>query len=265
MPDESLRQPLPGGGKLDPMEILQDTLKEFTDDLGPYLLAGLGQFLVMVPLTLAFVFVMYFLVFATLFGGMFFGAFAAVAASETLGDEAAGAVFGLSYVGSLGLMFVVIMLAAMALGAIVAPLNASLVRRMAEHQRGGRKLDFSAYFSNASEDIPRVIMATVLVGLVTAVGFMFCYIPGIALAFLLMFATYLVILHKVSPVEAIRASAARFMAEPGPHAMFALLFMGVALVAANIPILGSMFITALHLRAYRVLFGDEEEPKLLEG
>ena len=101
MPDESLRYPLPGGETPDPVQLLQDSLKEFTDDLVPYLMAGLGQMVVTIPLTIIMVFVIYFVMFGTLLGGALVGAIAGAVVGEAAGDEAGGLVFGLIYLLSL--------------------------------------------------------------------------------------------------------------------------------------------------------------------
>ena len=67
------------------------------------------------------------------------------------------------------------------------------------------------------------------------------------------------------PIAAAAELRARGFAARPNHVLFALLFMAVSMVATYVPILGPMFISALHLRAHRTMFGDEREPKLLLG
>lgn len=264
MPDESLRHPLPGGAHPEPMDIFQDTWKEFSDDLGPYILAGLGQLVVTIPVMMVLFFVVYFGVLTTLFGGIFLGAIAGAVTSEAVGPEAGGAVFALSYAGSIVLMFVVILGLSMLVGAIMAPLNASMVRRVAEHQRGGRKLDFTAPFSDAGENLMGVILGSLLVGGIVLVGFLFCYLPGIIAAFMLIYAGTLVALKGLPPLAAVRASYQNFMEFPQFHLVFSLLYLGCGLLASYVPIVGPMFVMAAHVRAHRTLFGDPDTgPELL--
>ncbi len=258
MPDESLRYPLPGGETPDPVQLLQDSLKEFTDDLVPYLMAGLGQMVVTIPLTIIMVFVIYFVMFGTLLGGALVGAIAGAVVGEAAGDEAGGLVFGLIYLLSFVLMFGLIAGLSAMLGALMAPLNASLVRRVARHQRGERVLDFSAAFSDAKENILPTMIVTALVGLVVTVGIMFCYIPGIIAAFLMMYAGTLVFLHRLSPVNAMVTSAKHFTGHFKFHGIYSLLHFAAAMAAAWIPLMGPMFLLALHVRTHRALFGDAE-------
>ncbi len=258
MRNESLRYPLPGGEIPDPVKLLQDTLKELTDDLVPYLMAGLGQMVITIPLTLVMVFMIYFVMFGTLFGGALIGAIAGAMVGEVAGEEAGGLVFGVVYILSFVVMLGLIVGLSALLGALIAPLNASLVRRMAKHQRGDRVLDFSSAFSDAKENIISTMVVTALVGLVVTVGLMFCYVPGIIAAFLMMYAGTLVFLHRKSPFTAIKTSAQHFMAHLKFHAVYSLLHFAAAMVAAWVPLIGPMFLLALHVRTHRTLFGDAE-------
>src|SRR5262245_53238038 len=54
-----VRGPLPGGQLPDHGRLLTDTFAEFGDHIGPYLLAGLGYTLVIVPLTFVAIFGIY--------------------------------------------------------------------------------------------------------------------------------------------------------------------------------------------------------------
>jgi hypothetical protein len=38
--------------------------------------------------------------------------------------------------------------------------------------------------------------------------------------------------------------------------------IGLGMVASYVPVLGPIFLSALHVRAYREMFGDGEEPVL---
>lgn len=262
MPDESLRYELPGGVMPDPIEIFQDTWKEFADDPGPYVLAGLGQLVVIVPVIMVLFVVIYFGIFATLFGGIFIGAIAAAIVGETVGPEAGGLTFMITYILSFFLMFFVIMLASSGVGALMAPINASLTRRIAKHQRGEQTLDFTAAFTDMKQDLVNVILLAMLSSAVILVGVMLCYVPGLIAAFLLIYAGTFVFLHRLKPMEAMMASVNHFRDHLQFHGMFTLLYFCTAMIASYIPVAGPMFVAALHVRAHRTLFGDGEEPVL---
>ncbi|MCB9672250.1 MAG: hypothetical protein H6736_04205 [Alphaproteobacteria bacterium] len=254
-----VREPLPGGVVPDPIELFKSTLEELLDDVVPYLLAGVGQMVIVVPLVFVLIFFLYFVMFGTMFGGIFVGIAAAAVTGEVLGDDAAGLVFMLTYLGTWAVMLAAMVFVAVFIGAVLAPTQASLVRRVAEHQRGGRKLDFTACFSDAFLDLPSVVGVTLLVGTLFAVGMLLCYLPGLVAIVLLGFASSLVVLHRMGPVHAARTSVAHVMANPGFHGMFGLLYFATSMLAAYIPIIGTMFLMALHVRAARTLFGDGEE------
>lgn len=262
MPDESLRYELPGGATPDPIDIFQETWKEFSDDPGPYILAGLGQLCVIVPVVMILFLVIYFGIFATIFGGVFIGAMAAVIVGETVGPEAGGLTFMLTYVLTFVVMFLVIIAASSAVGAVMAPINASLTRRIAMHQRGEKTLDFTAAFSDMGQDLMNVIVLALLTSVIIFVGIMMCYAPGLIAAFLLIYAGTFTYLHRMKPMEAVMASVNHFRENLQFHGMFTLLYFCTAMIASYIPVAGPMFVAALHVRAHRTLFGDGEVPVL---
>jgi uncharacterized membrane protein len=98
--------------------------------------------------------------------------------------------------------------------------------------------------------------------LLILVGMMFCYIPGIAVALLFTMAPTMVYLHGKGAVAALSQSFAQIRKNPGPYLIIGLVQFGIGLVAAYIPVLGAMFSIALHVRAYREIYGDDEEPNL---
>lgn len=260
MPDASLRFDLPGGVLPEPVDLIQDTWAEFADDPGPYILAGLGQLCVLIPVMIVLFMLIYFGIFATVFGGVFVGVFAAALVGEVVGPEAGAITFMLAYIVSFLMMFLVIIGISSAVGAVMAPINASLTRRIAQHQRGQRPLDFTAAFSDTGQDLVKVILFAMTSSAIIFIGIMACYLPGLIAAFLLVYAGTFVYLHRLSPLEAIMASAGHFREHLQFHGMFTLLYFCVAMVASYIPVAGPMFVASLHVRAHRTLFGDGEEP-----
>jgi hypothetical protein len=57
-------------------------------------------------------------------------------------------------------------------------------------------------------------------------------------------------------VAAIAASVRYILKNPLLALQLSLLYLGVGLVAGQVPVLGLMFNMALHVRAHRELFGD---------
>lgn len=257
-----IREPLPGGVLPEAMDIFNDTVAEFMDDPMPYLLAGLGQFAVFVPLFLGMFLLVYFGIFATLFGGLLGGAILGAVTSEFVGPELGSLVFFFTYLGSWAVMIGLVVFGVLAVSAVVAPMQASLTRRVAEHQRGGRKLDFMASFTDMRQDLLRVILVAFTVATVIGMGAMACYIPGLVAMALLTFATTLVALHRRGVMDSAVISTTHVADNFSFHGLFALIYIGLALVAGYIPIIGPMFVMAMHVRAYRVIFGDAEEPVL---
>lgn len=68
----------------------------------------------------------------------------------------------------------------------------------------GRALEFGRLFSRLN--LGNVVLATVLVAVLVAVGTALCYIPGIIVGFLASYTLYFLIDQDLSPVDAIKAS-----------------------------------------------------------
>ncbi|WP_028643357.1 hypothetical protein [Nocardioides sp. URHA0020] len=68
----------------------------------------------------------------------------------------------------------------------------------------GRRFQVSELFK--TEGIGAVVLASLLVGVLTGVGYILCYLPGIVVAFLTSYTLFFVIDKGLSPVEAVKAS-----------------------------------------------------------
>ena len=68
----------------------------------------------------------------------------------------------------------------------------------------GRALEFGRLFSRLN--LGNVVLASVLVAVLVAVGTALCYIPGIIVGFLASYTLYFLIDQDLSPVDAIKAS-----------------------------------------------------------
>ena len=255
------RKPESGGTFPDIGELFNETIAEFSDDMVPYVMAGVAQFVVVLPLVLFGIFGMYI--------GMFVGMGVIMAISAIIGgllmevNEALGALVML--VGQLGSMLVIPVAIFVMVGLMVgvmSPLNASLVRAAAAHQRGEKTLDFAGAFSTITQDIPRVLMAGLALAFLGMIGAMFCYLPALLVLLVFGFVSSLVALHRQRPGDAFRTALATFRANQNWHLMFGLVYIALTMAASNIPVLGSAFLLAFHTRAHRKVFGDDEEPAL---
>lgn len=68
----------------------------------------------------------------------------------------------------------------------------------------GRPFKMAEFFS--TDQLGSVVVASVLVGIATGIGYMLCYLPGIAIAFVTSYTLFFVLDQKMAPVDAIKAS-----------------------------------------------------------
>jgi uncharacterized membrane protein len=142
---------------------------------------------------------------------------------------------------------------------LVPLMNASLMRALQTQLDGdGMPMGMNAAYSTLRQDMGSVILAQLLLSLVVSIGLLFCYIPGIVLAVALGWAIPLVVLRRVAPVDALKASWAVFSANAAWHVVFVLVTIAIALVCELIPIVGIMVLYPVvfmfQLLAFRALF-----------
>jgi uncharacterized membrane protein len=68
----------------------------------------------------------------------------------------------------------------------------------------GRKFETAEIFK--TDQLGSVIVASILVGIATTIGYALCYLPGIVVAFLTSYTLFFVIDKGMAPVDAIKAS-----------------------------------------------------------
>ncbi len=137
--------------------------------------------------------VLYVLAFLIL-SGIFFAILVGVgsAASPDGDNSGLGALFG--FTGLLFMAVVALLTVLMQAGVIRACLEISY----------GRKVDVKTFFQFT--DLGKLVLAALLVGVLTAVGYMLCFIPGLVFAFFAQFTLFFVIDKGLSPVDALKAS-----------------------------------------------------------
>lgn len=250
--------PVRGGALPEHAKLLSAALQDLMDNLGPYVLASLAQTLIILPIVFVFVFVIY----AVIGVGAVVGIGGMVGLASVVSDDYAGLVLGGGQLLMFLAMFATIFAMAVGLGALLAPLSASLYRAVVKHQRGEGKLEFGSVFTTITENIGSVMTIHVGLTLMVGIGAMFCYLPGIALAFATAFAAPLVYVHRRTPMEAITIAMNHAKSHLAWHAIWFAMMLVVGIAASYVPILGPAFLLALQVRAYRELFGDGEEPVL---
>ncbi|MBV9922873.1 MAG: hypothetical protein JOY78_18745 [Pseudonocardia sp.] len=135
-------------------------------------------------------------------------------------------------------------------------INAAFVRG-ALHEVDGRRPGLGAFFRFTN--VGNVILASVLVGVMTAVGLILLVIPGLIVAFLSWWTLQFVIDRDDSAVEGIRASFRCISSQAGTLFLLALALIGINIVGA-IPFGLGLLITVplstiASTYAYRVVSG----------
>lgn len=198
--------------------VFDDVQKHFVG----YLVSALGVTVVLMPLTLVSVAGMY----AVMFAGMAPG----IAANDE--DLMVAGAFGGVGVG------MVLLIGGMTL--VLGPLLASLHRALWRRLNEGTDLTFGAAFSTIGENVVSVVVVNLLVGGLTAVGAMMCYLPGLILGFALSMAVPLVAIHGMGPLDAIAAS----IRHTRDHLMWYLPIWGVTVLLyfglSNVPFIGTI-------------------------
>jgi hypothetical protein len=252
--------PAAGGRLPDIGSLFSATMGEFTDHLGDYLMLGLGQMLIVLPVVFALVFFIYFGISLLFVGGFVGSAILGAIVSDSAGDDAGALVASGGGLATAVLGMVAIFALILGVAALLAPVSASVARAVARHQRGEGKMTLQDAFSTVTQDLVPVAVMTTIMVTGTLFGLLFCYLPGIAFGMLLSMAPLLVYLHRQGAMPAFRRALSDVTANFGWYGQFAVIYFVVAMIASYIPLLGPMFMVSLHVRAYRERFGDAEEP-----
>jgi uncharacterized membrane protein len=232
------------------MDVLADAFEDLQSHVSGYILSGLGVVLVVVPLLIVSMGLVIAGVVASLLSG-------AVLENDLVAGLGGVAVYGV-------LLFVILAISLV----VTPPLQASVGRAILQRITADRELGFSDAFSSWRKDFGRVVGTYALVNLMIGTGVLFCYVPGLLMAFLLGFAIPAVVVHGLGPVEAVRLSMRHVLREPGWHLGYSLVAFGISMFLAYVPILGFAltvsFLQAFQLRCYVQIFGHDEHPRRLE-
>lgn len=229
------------------MDLLVETFEDARDNFVDWLMAGVGVFAVVFPLI--------FLSIGALVAAVFVG----MVPGLILEDE------GVMALGMMAVYVVGLLLLVVSQMVIMPPLQASLGRAMLEHVRDGEnKLGFGAAFSSWREDIFKVLGVFALQTILAMIGLVLCYFPVFLAALVSGFALPAVIVHRLSPVEAMRLSISHTIEHPTWHLGYFGVLFGISMFLAYVPLIGPMisipFVLAFQLRAYVAVMGDAEVP-----
>jgi uncharacterized membrane protein len=166
---------------------------KFQANLGPILLAVLGYFVVVVIIGF-----LWFLITSAISGAIWSNT------TEITVDPVTGAidVSGGAGPGLIGSLFI------FALGAIVWAflvfvVQAGIVRAALALTRG-ESIEPKTFFT--TEKIGPILIGSLIVSVLTSIGFLLCYIPGLIVWFFTSFFLYFIIDRNMAPMEAIKAS-----------------------------------------------------------
>lgn len=221
----------------DPMAAANAVIADVKEHLVPYLLCGLSFSALFTGIILACV--------AVPFLGMLPGM---IAEDELL--LSIGSIVGFS-------AYTILLLGAVF---VAYPLMAASTLRALDRQlRGQGTIGLMSPVDGLLSGAGRVLAFYALGMLLTMVGALMCYVPGLIAAMLVMFAMPMVVIDGVGPVEAYQRGWAHMREHPTWHLpVWLLMFIGST--ALQLTFVGIFFIyplmLAYHLAAHRIAFGD---------
>ncbi|MDA2892687.1 hypothetical protein PDG61_17340 [Mycolicibacterium sp. BiH015] len=126
----------------------------------------------------------------------------------------------------------------------------------------GQQVSVGSFFK--PRNIGNVVIASLITGVVSTIGYFLCVLPGLIASFLFMFTTIAVLDRNLSPIDAIKSSFETVKNNLGPALLTALAAAAVIIVGfllCGIGILvGAPLATLLLVYAYRSLNGGYVAP-----
>ena len=151
--------------------------------------------------------------------------------TTTVGGQSVGAVCG----PNAFVRLLATALAGLVVSLIVQSLGAGLIKN-ALNVADGRPASINQVFTWAVK--PQVIGTAALIALITFVGTLLCYLPGLIAAFLLNWSMFYVVDKNLSPVDAIKASFSFTTGHLGATLVFYLLGVVAFIVGALLCLVG---------------------------
>lgn len=153
-----------------------------------------------------------------------------------------------------------------ALGGLVASfigqlLGAGLIKS-ALNVADGREVNAGDVFGYATR--PNVVATAAIVALATFVGSLLCYLPGLIVGFLTLFAMFFVVDKDMAPMDAIKASVSLTTSRLGETILFYVLGIVVIVIGAILCLVGLLAAVPVVLAAaaytFRVLNNEPVSP-----
>ena len=228
-------EPAKTNGKRDPMEVYRRIWAYVSANPSPWLMAA--------ATTAGFVFVAVMLSVGVLIASMI----AAAPVADAFGEDAAG----LTVLAGFGLYTFILVV----FGLVANLMSASLVRAVDQHRISGEGLGLMSPFSTMFQDAGRVLLFSLVGGLATFIGMLFCYIPGFVVAAVMLFAFPRFVLGGETLMEAVSNAWSHMQQEVTWH--LAVFLLAIALnIVLQTTLIGLFFImpayALVHVFAYRV-------------
>ncbi len=189
--------------------------------------------------------------------GIVYGVAIALAPSGVSSYESYGGSVSYSYSAGLGVgSYLVLALGGIVLLVLVAAAASAYIGGVLDIANG-QPVQIGSFFK--PRNIGSVILATVIVGLLTSIGYVLCVIPGLIVALFTYFTTVIVIERGGSPIDGIKASVELVKANVVPTilawvVMAAITFVGS--LVCGIGLIVALPVAALfQVYAYRKLSG----------
>lgn len=232
-----------GGGEppsdlSDPMEVPRRVFEDVRDHLAGYILSGIVM--------TAVVFAVITGIMVLLFGFMLPGI---IMEDETI--SLIGSLLGMAayFFGIMGFAFLLMPL-----------MTASMLRAIDAQRAGAQDLGAMAALSTLREDAGRIIGFNLLGVLLTFVGMLFCYVPGLIASALMMFALPMVVFERVPPVTAYQLGWKHMTQHAGWHVavwLISMLTVGILSITFVGIIVAYPIMFAFQVFAYRTAYGDQ--------
>lgn len=123
---------------------------------------------------------------------------------------------------------------------VTLALQAAMVRGALD-EVNGRKPSFGAFFN--LPNIAQILLAGLIVSVLTIVGFILLFIPGVIVFFLSYFAIHFVVDRRVPAIDGIRLSWSIIAKNAGPLLLLALVVFSLNLIGALLCGLGTLVTT----------------------
>ncbi len=239
----------PGAQGFSVTEAISYGWKKFTENWQPYVLA-----LVVFAAVGAVLYGIYYAILG-LFG--FFSSENVFEVDPVTGEVVTSAGAGTSFIGGLVLAGLISLVFA-----VYGWFVQSAIIRGTLATTAGRPVEFKSFF--VTDKLGSIIGAGVLVGIMTSIGFVLCYLPGLIVAFLSQFFMFFILDRNLGVIDSIKASWSFVFSNLGPLILLFLLSMVVYFVGALLCGVGLLaaipVIVIAQTYAYRLLQGGTVAP-----